>query len=259
MDYIDLPEFYIPHEHKLANYEKNNENIAYYNDGLLIDVSPRNPEVPLYDDRGIAYDARYIVINGRSYDLYNSAEILSIPMFEQIDRGPEKVALEITEDYGILEEPVTIRFLEPRSPTLDLDYHIQMRIKGSFSPELTVPLIYFYSNLRINMFMLLGWDEPLSFDMRLLYQLLAVKEDAHYHYLVEEFNKRNIELYSKDLMSIEFYRELGEKNMEYEWIRRNIPDYSPKTIGAYTTMKNKKTKRYMKIKEEALRLGRVLK
>lgn len=46
-----------------------NKNTAFFRNGFLYDVKPRNKEISLYDDRGIAYSAKFIVSDGISYNL----------------------------------------------------------------------------------------------------------------------------------------------------------------------------------------------
>lgn len=54
-------------------------SIAYFIDGELVDVFPRNSSLSLYDDRGTAYHARFIVSDGRKYDLWDAKSVNAIP------------------------------------------------------------------------------------------------------------------------------------------------------------------------------------
>ncbi len=59
------------------------QNIAYFKNGFLYDVSPRNAAISLYEDRDIAYNAKIIVSDGITYDLQNEQSIkrIKIPTF----------------------------------------------------------------------------------------------------------------------------------------------------------------------------------
>ena len=59
------------------------DNTAYFINGSLVDVHPRNSKNTLYEDRGIAYNARFIVSDGITYDLTKYSDIIkmAIPNF----------------------------------------------------------------------------------------------------------------------------------------------------------------------------------
>lgn len=76
------------------------EPIAYFENGTLIGVCPRDPTKSLYDDRGAAYKAKSIVIDGRAYDLMDAESVGRIPC--------------PTSDWGC------------ESTTLSLDYLLRM-------------------------------------------------------------------------------------------------------------------------------------
>lgn len=54
-------------------------SIAYFENGTLIDVYPRNNSISLYDDRGTAYEATTVVSDGRKYDLMDASSVAAIP------------------------------------------------------------------------------------------------------------------------------------------------------------------------------------
>lgn len=55
---------------------------AFFKDGILYSVSPRNNDISLYEDRGTAYKADLIVSDGIIYDLHNilSVRAIKIPV-----------------------------------------------------------------------------------------------------------------------------------------------------------------------------------
>lgn len=64
------------------------KKIAYFDKhGILIDVSPRNKSLSLYEDRQTAYSADYFVINGKTYDLNNPSDVASIEVPDFILNG----------------------------------------------------------------------------------------------------------------------------------------------------------------------------
>lgn len=54
--------------------------IAYFKEGMLYDVSPRDESLSLYEDRQTAYDATVIVSDGVEYDINTIEGIEALPM-----------------------------------------------------------------------------------------------------------------------------------------------------------------------------------
>ena len=54
-------------------------SIAYFKNGVLVSVFPRNSALSLYDDRDTAYNAENIVSDGCKYDLMDAISVSSIP------------------------------------------------------------------------------------------------------------------------------------------------------------------------------------
>ena len=63
------------------------DNKAFFKNGTLYDVYPRNTNISLYEDRDVAYNARYIVSDGVTYDLtnYDDLATLKVPDFSNSD------------------------------------------------------------------------------------------------------------------------------------------------------------------------------
>ena len=142
--------------------ERNNNNTAYYKNGMLYDVSPRDNSVSLDENRDIAYNARYIVLNGKKYDLYNSDSISSIelPTFK-----PEETS------FGYV--------------TRNLAYIMNMRAKRTFAPELAIPLVFQTVNLMIRSD--ISWAKKDY--MRHVAQLDGINKPQYAKYLVEQLIK----------------------------------------------------------------------
>jgi hypothetical protein len=63
------------------------ECCAYFKNGVLYDVSPRNTDLSLYDDRQTAYDATVIISDGIRYSLLSAEDISTIPVPDYIYNG----------------------------------------------------------------------------------------------------------------------------------------------------------------------------
>lgn len=55
-------------------------NVAYFRNGYLYDVLPRNKMVSLYEDRQVAYDAELIMSDGCLYDISTIEGIEGLPV-----------------------------------------------------------------------------------------------------------------------------------------------------------------------------------
>lgn len=134
------------------------ENIAYYRNGVLYDVNPRNTNISLDDDRGVAYSARYIYSDGVKYDL----------------ESPESI------------KKITIpKFNENGYVTRDLSYILKMRAIRENRPALAVPLCYKVANLMIES--PITWSKKDYF--RLVIQLWSIGEIHFGDYLLAEMKK----------------------------------------------------------------------
>lgn len=91
--------------------------IAYFDEhGMLYDVSPRNKEVPLYDDRDVAYQMDVLILGGAAFDLSNINQIQNIPIPASI---PTWDILELSYIFkircGAVENPELIRVFVPKA------------------------------------------------------------------------------------------------------------------------------------------------
>lgn len=100
-----------------AEKREQNNYVAYFKNGILYDVSPRNKSISLYEDRQIAYDARYIVSDNVKYDLEDADSVSQI---------------KIPHYKPSIEESVTFY----------LSYILKMRANNEERPWLAVPLVY---------------------------------------------------------------------------------------------------------------------
>lgn len=161
----------------------NNDYIAYFKNGKLFDVQPRNKKLVLSEERHIAYQARYIISDGQKYDLENPDSIsnINIPEFYQIT--------------------------EMTNVTFDLSYILKMRSGKEYRPEITVPLIFKTANLMLNS--PIGWNKKDYF--RLVIQLWHIGEIFYADYLLKELEKRLPFMVDDDY----FYKKSFEKALEH--------------------------------------------
>nr|DAF01609.1 MAG TPA: hypothetical protein [Caudoviricetes sp.] len=142
---------------------KDNNYIAYYKNGTLYDVFPRDPSITLDENRQIAYDARYIVSDGIKYDLNNPEDILKIkiPNFNSISGMPYVVR--------------------------DMAYIMKMKANAERNTTLAVPLVYKAANLML--------ASPISWSKKDYYQIIkhlwTIGEITYADYLLAELDKRN--------------------------------------------------------------------
>lgn len=162
---IELPEQteeYKPFLNSCKDIPVQTDYIAYFRNGELYNLSPRNKSISLYEDRQTAYWARYIISDGIKYDLEDAESIknMKIPMFNN-SRGIS-------------------------SPTGNLDYILKMRLGTENRPHLAVPLAYKVANLM--MASPTGWDKKDYY--RVVIQLWSIGEIKYADYLLEELKKR---------------------------------------------------------------------
>lgn len=132
---------------------------AFFENGVLFNVNPRNNQVSLDEDRQTAYDARYIISDGIKYDLYSSESILSI-----------KIPAFKSSSYV----------------TRDLSYILKMKANIEQRVDLMAPLAYKAATLMI--YSRYEWRRE---DYYSLVTHLWKKGEIEYgDYLLQELNKR---------------------------------------------------------------------
>ena len=146
-------------------YRLPNDYEAYYRNGKLYDVNPRDNTIPLYEDRQTVYDARYIILNGVKYDLENAEDIIQLN----------------EQNY------YKIRDMQNTPPVVyDLAYLLKMRAGSEFRPDIAVALAYKAANLMI--------ISPIEYSKddyyRLVHQLWLIGEIEYGDYLLKELEKR---------------------------------------------------------------------
>ena len=167
-----------------AQQHCNSGYTAYFKNGYLINVKPRNASVSLDEDRQTAYNARYIVSDGITYDLKDphSIQSIHIPQFKSIE--------------GI------------NIPTRDISYILRMRACGETRNAIAVSLAYKAANLMIAS--PIYWNKKDYF--RIVAQLWSIGEITYGDYLLEELKKRIPSIAAKNEMHM-LRRESFEYNL----------------------------------------------
>ena len=102
---------------------------AYYSDGVLYDVKPRNESLSLYDDRDTAYKADFIVSDGEIHDLNDSGSVqtIKIPKFNHSDEVVFNLAYIMKMRCGTIKDPNLIPTFVRKTLSLMLFSHIGWR------------------------------------------------------------------------------------------------------------------------------------
>lgn len=209
--WIEMPLYEEFKQHTLLKKERENYNTAWYEEGILVNVTPRNEEISLYEDRGIAYNARYIVLNGNKYDLFDPVDIMNMEIPSQ-----RKNRYNNASTYEMDEIAIGVAFSDV---TKELWYHLQMRVKRIFSRELVVPLVFKTIN------MLITWQvaERKICD-RMIAQLYAVGADEYADYLETELRRvmpyyDDVDHHSKVAFdrALEMTKKLGHNLLELQY------------------------------------------
>ena len=161
---ITFPENYCPQTKFLSackDIPVQTDYEAYFKNGILYNVNPRNRSIPLYEDRQTAYNARYIISDNIRYDLENAEYIknMHIPNFPY-NRGIS-------------------------TPTMNLDYILKMRLGVENRPILAIPLAYKVANLM--MASGIGWTKKDYY--RVVIQLWSIGEVNYADGLLEQLKK----------------------------------------------------------------------
>lgn len=141
-----------------------NHNTAYFEHGVLVDVSPRNTALSLDEDRDVAYQARYIVSDGVKYDLCNPKDVIAfiIPEFDA------QASAQPVNNPG-LQIAAKNMFV---NVTRDLSYVMEIIAQQIYQKGLAIPMVYTTVNLMLTS--PIGWSD-IDYD-RMISQLERLEE-----------------------------------------------------------------------------------
>ena len=212
---------------EIDKLKKSDCKIAFFDEyGILDDVFPRSND-SLYEDRGIAYQAEYIVIDEVIYDLKNVEDIKNINSPCRSKRGV--------------------------SVTFDIAYILRMHIGRTDDVEVETALAdktveFMFKSKRL-------YTEPdyLNILTRLMKLGEFEKADSLYNDIIAHLEKRGVPKYSPRYNNEDYayLKVIMQKRFqllqEYKLVCEVLPDYAPKSFSGYSRMKNGNTKNYQKI------------
>ena len=173
---IQLPQNDTVFLYHLRKSDKENQNTAFYKNGYLYNVYPRNNSLTLDENRDVAYFARFIICDGKKYDLCNPKDVieLKMPNFEKNNSSFSYV-------------------------TRNLAYIFKMRAQRIYQKELAVPIVFTAVNLML--ISGIGW-QPKDFE-RLISQLERLEEYYYATILRDSINSFQSSLLNSELKQAE--------------------------------------------------------
>lgn len=217
---------------------KANRKTAFFRNGYLYDLIPRNKSISLYEDRGVAYDKDTVIVSdGAVYDPRNPMSIDNLPI-------PEYAPIN-----GSLP-----------GVTTDLSYILKMRCSQiedkALLPLFTQTVLYMMDASPI------GWGRDDYFQ---------VIRNFHRHGMFAEgdrfesiFRHNNPSMFSNpfdesqeaDNLSTKYYWERKWRHhKEHEELMTLLPDLVPQTYKGYAQIRSRNTKRFQQIVELAIEKG----
>jgi len=215
-----------------------NRKAAFFRNGYLYDLIPRNKSLSLYEDRGVAYDKDTVIVSdGAVYDPRNPLSIDNLPI-------PEYAPIN-----GSLP-----------GVTADLSYILKMRCSQiedkALLPLFTQTVLYMMAASPI------GWGRDDYFQ---------VIRNFHRHGMFAEgdrfesiFRHNNPSMFSNpfdesqeaDNLSTKYYWERKwQRHKEHEELLALLPDLVPLTYKGYAQIRSRNTKRFQEIVELAKEKG----
>lgn len=164
-----------------------NHNTAYFEHGVLVDVSPRNTAISLDEDRDVAYQARYIVSDGVQYDLCNPKDVIAfvIPEFEA---QTSETSINSSKNH-VETKAVFINV------TRDLSYIMKIIAQQVYQNGLAIPMVYTTVNLMLAS--PVDWSDK-DYD-RMISQLERLEEYQYAKKLREGIIRIKPEIFDADL------------------------------------------------------------
>lgn len=200
-------------------------NIAYFNNaGILIDVYPRRKNVPLYEERDIAYNMNILVFDGIKYDLSKCGDIKKIPV------------LKIFSGNNILEMSYIFKIRCGAEPNAELipsfvSKTLELMRKSSLIWRCGDFLQVIRNYYRVGLF---EAGDSFEATFRATYpSLFSGGEDSKYEF--------------EHLSGKFYYENKYRKYHEYYKAKELCPDLVPPTPKGYFQIRTRKTKRFLEI------------
>ena len=207
---------------------------AYYKNGILYDVYPRDTSLSLYEDRQTAYDATIVISDGVEYDISTVFGINSLPIPND------------TRAHDILS----------------LSYILKLHCGSVEDPLIIPPMVEKVLSIMIHSKLLWRRKDYLQV-LRNFYRVgLFIEGDM----FESVFRKNNPKIFSNqaefgsELEHIKtkiYFENKARKRCEYDKMKKMFPDIVPKTMKGYLQIRTRKTKLFLDIKEKAESTGHV--
>lgn len=232
---IQLPKTGRVFVYPLKKSDFENQNVAFFRHGVLYDVLPRNKNLTLDEDRGIAYSARYFVSDGIKYDLCNPKDIIELKMPHFEDNNGAFIIV-----------------------TRNIDYILKMRAQKLFQRDLAIPTVITVINLML--VSTIDWSPNDYF--RLISQLEGINEHEYASYLKETINEYNPSILSRELQDIEYTsntiaraNSIGSDLVELPYLGCTCEECAKYQGRVYSISGN--DKRYPKLPDKIKETGKV--
>lgn len=212
-----------------------NKKIAYFRNGVLYNVFPRNTSISLYDDRGVAYDADTVIVSDNGvYDpvIPQSINSLRIPCF---NRNNENVVFDLSYIIKMRCNMITDPLVLPIFISKTLDLMEASPIEWRRGDYLRVICNFYENGLFVE-------GDRFEAAYRALHKTLFSNP---LDYLQE----------AEHLSTKYYFEDKWRKYQEYYHIKSLFPDIIPATVKGYLQIRTRQTKRFLQIKELAEKQG----
>ena len=227
--------------HDAALYSEllaNNRKAAFFRNGCLYDLLPRNKSLSLYEDRGVAYDKDAVIVSdGIIYDPQNPISIndLLIPDFAPINGAMPNVAT-------------------------DLSYIMKMRC-GQIEDKRYISLL-----IQTTLYLMdaspIGWGR--GDYLQVIRNFFRIGMFAEGDRFESVYRHTNPSLFSNpfdeskeaDHLSSKYYWERKWRHHnEHEELKALLPELVPPTYKGYSQIRSRNTKRFQQVVEIAKEKG----
>lgn len=210
---------------------------AYFKNGVLYNLSPRNTAISLYDDRQVAYDTDTVIVSDR--DVYDPAQPESIEALHvpQFDRDNPNVVFDLSYILKMRCGMITNTSILPAFIEKTLEMMVASPVGWQRGDFLRVICNFYENGL---------FEEGDLFEIKY--------RTYHKEIFSYPFEKRQ----EADHLSTKYYFEdKWRRHNEYAELKSLLPDMLPSTVRGYLQIRTRQTVRFLEIKEAAEKQGYV--
>ena len=209
--------------------------VAYFKNGVLYSLSPRNDAISLYDDRQVAYDADTMIVSDE--DVYDPArpesiKFLRVPQFDK----------------------------DNCNTVFDLSYILKMRC-GMVSDASIIP-IFVEKTLEMMVASTIEWRRGDYLRVICNYYENGLFEAGDQ--FEAEYRQKHGDLFVNPLDDLQeaehlstkyYFEDKWRRYKEYAELKELLPDMMPVTVKGYLQIRTRQTKRFCEIKDAAEKRG----